>query len=153
MTRDYPEYLARGVTNSDCLTDGQMKHCVYQFTENTDKSLYELSIQWLDNPESEKIAKDMANTNRGSPKFILGFAVMSVKALDEIKMINDYKGMDYCRVPNRSETMWNPYHGHITVPCEMKKIKRRQLAAELVLRSDHYKYDEKLPVSNLPKHN
>ena len=148
MTEDYPTYCARGVTDSDCISDGQMKHCVFQFVENKGNQLYELSIQWLDNDESEKIAKEMMKRNMDEPKFISGFAVILKDTLDDIK--TTYSVMDYCRVPNRSENAWNPYHGHITVPNSIGRIERRQLAAELAHRSEYYRYDMRLPVDNLP---
>lgn len=140
MNEDLPTNLARGITSQDCLVEGQMKSCVFQFLKNEKEGMYGLSIQWLDNEESEQIAKAMRG-KRGDPKYILGFAVMTTHDLEEIKLIECYQNMEYMRVPNDS----NPYHGHITIPIEAGSIKR-QLASELVLRSTFYTFEDSLPV-------
>lgn len=145
MNGDYPANLARGITSKDCLIEGQLKPCVFQFTRNESTGLHEMSIQWLDNEESEQIAKSMLRYDDGNPKFVLGFAVLATRVLDEIRSLECYHGLEYCRVPNNSPEHYNPYHGHITVPIEMRSL-RRQLASELALNSKLYRFDDHLPL-------
>lgn len=145
MSGDFPVNLARGITSQDCLVEGQLKPCVFQFTRDEETGLHVMSIQWLDDEKSEQVAKSMLRRDDGDPKFGLGFAVLATRVLDEIKYIECYQGLEYCRVPNYSPECYNPYHGHITVPIEMRSV-RRQLASELALNSKLYRFDEPLPI-------
>lgn len=124
MTDSFPTSLARGVTRKECLDGKTLKACAFKFFKNHDNGLSEMSIQWLDNWESEEILKRMRKDDH--PQFMLGFGILQTATLDHMKALKEYEGMDYCYA--RSEA--NPYHGHITVPLEKDEI-TRQIAAEL----------------------
>ena len=149
MTSDFPTYLARGITSPECVDGATIKKCVFRFSENAEDNLLEMSIQWLDNQESERIAKDMMKHNKPGPKFGLGFAVICTKELEELRKIEGYKDMHYHRVPTIIPGFNNPYHGHITLPIDARMISR-QLASELAMRSSKYDYDQPLPTDNMP---
>lgn len=147
MDERYPEYLARGITRSECLDGDTLKRCIFQFSKE-EGDRWAMSIQWLDNPESETIAKAMLRRDGSGPKYGLGFAVISTRALEDIRSQGVYRGLEYHRVPNLSEGHYNPYHGHITISSQTSAL-TRQLAAELVMRSRMYRYDDPLPVGGV----
>ncbi len=149
MTRDFPTHLARGVTSPDCIDGTSIKKCVFSFSKNQKEGLYEMSIQWLDNQESAKIAKDVLKRDSPVPKFGLGFAVIQTEDLEKLRKVEDYTDMDYCRAPTNTPEYQNPYHGHITLPLDTR-ISKRQLASELAMISTKYEYDQPLPTDNMP---
>ncbi len=74
--------------------------------------------------------------------FVLGFAVLKTKKLDEIISDPYYEGnITYCHAPSFS----NPFHGHICIPLD-KYVLGRQLASELADNADLYDFDQALPV-------
>lgn len=102
MNAAFPAHLARGITQTECIENGRLKRCVFVFSKNRDNGLYEMSIQWLDNPESEHILKIQRKAGDRKPQFSLGFAVLSTGCLDRIIGKEEYAGASYCRVPMMS---------------------------------------------------
>lgn len=145
MNDTFPSHLARGITQSECIEDGRLRRCVFTFSKNHDDGLYEMSVQWLDNPESERILKNQRKAGDRNPQFRLGFAVRSTGRLDRIIEKEDYAGASYCRVPNDVPGIENPYHGHITLPLSSRGTDKL-LAAELAESSEWYGFHRRLPV-------
>lgn len=145
MNDAFPAHLARGITQSECVENGRLRRCVFVFTKNRDNCLYEMSVQWLDNPESEQILKSQRRAGDRSPQFRLGFAVLSTGCLNRIIEKEEYTGASYCRVPNEIPGIENPYHGHITLPLSSRGTDKL-LAAELAENSEWYEFHRSLPV-------
>lgn len=152
MTGEFPTHLARGITSSECVDGATIKKCVFRFSENIEERLREMSIQWLDNEESEQIAKNMLKRDKTGPKFGLGFAVIRTEDLEGLKKTEYYKDMSYCRAPTDVPGFYNPYHGHITLPLDARTISK-QLASELALISKKYEYEEALPTDKVSPRN
>lgn len=148
MTRDFPTHLARGITSPQCIDGASIKKCVFSFSKNQKENLYEMSIQWLDDQKSAQIAKSIMKHDKPVPIFVLGFAVMRTEDLEDLKKIEDYANMDYCRAPTDTPEYQNPYHGHITLPLDAR-IVSRQLASELAMISTKYEYDQPLPTDDI----
>lgn len=134
---DFPSHSARGITIADCVDGKSIKRCMFRFDRMRELDRKELSMQWLDDRESELQMKSRLKEDR--PQFILGFAVLRTADLERLKRSPDYSGMDYIRAPSPN----NRYHGLITIPYGMSD---RELAAELALLSEKYEFDQNLPV-------
>ncbi len=133
----FPEHSARGITRSECIDGKDIRRCVFAFDKIRELGRKEVSIQWLDDEDSETQMKSRLKDRR--PQFVLGFAVLRTTDLERLKHSSDYSGMDYIRAPSEG----NEYHGLITIPYGMSD---RQLAAELAMLSEKYEFDQNLPV-------
>lgn len=133
----FPEHSARGITMPECVDGKDIRRCVFRFDKIERLSRKEVSIQWLDDGDSEIQMKSRLKDLR--PQFILGFAVLKTSDLERLKHSLDYSGMNYIRAPSEG----NEYHGLITIPYGMDD---RQLAAELAMLSEKYEFDDALPV-------
>lgn len=141
----YPKHFARGITRPECVSGDEVKRCTFEFKKNPNGDLWELSVQWLDNEESENILKSMRRKDSDHPQFVIGFAVLPTEKLEEIRKIEEYNVLEYSRVPTETPFFHNKYHGHLSVPKIEPRI-RKQLGAELAHRSKKYAFDQKLPV-------
>ena len=141
MRQGFPSNLARGITDSACVSDSEVLRCAYTF----DKRLgldgrRELSIQWLDDAQAEKEMK--SRLRKGEPTYIRGFAVLRTDELDQVCKEQEYYGLTY----ERNKSMNNPYHGLIKMNEVEDKMARKMITSELALRSTFYPYEARLPV-------
>lgn len=141
MTSDYPPYLARGISNQECVSEGTIHKCVFQFSKNTGRreNLLEMSITWLDDRGAEKTIKSQMKGDH--MQFRYGFAVIRRLDLDNLISLDDFNKFHY----ERARTPDNPYHGNILVDDSVESVRIRRFNVELRNMSEFYKADDELP--------